>query len=166
MKRWIDLSKFVVIAGLVMVPLACAANMESKIRTGSYVMFDYTLTADGQTMVSSARPETMKLVVGQGSFPPDFEDQLIGLSVGSKKVISLSPNEAFGPIREDRIMRVPKETLPSNVTEGMRLGATGADGGQVSMRVVKILDDTVVLDQNHPLAGRTLVYEVSIRQIN
>lgn len=136
-----------------------AAN---KVKEGSVAVVQYSLTANGQMVTPN---EEMKVVVGNNMYPPAYEKQLIGLKEGDKKVIELDPKEAFGDERQDLLKRVPKDQLPQNMTfsEGQILGGKN---GQRAMRVVKVLPDSVIFDQNHPLAGKKLVYNIQIKSIN
>jgi len=127
------------------------------------------MTADGVPVVPDDNPETMLLVVGGGSFPEKFEKSLVGLNLGDQKTITLSPEEAFGQQDVNLIKRVAKDALPPNLRsaqEGQILRASNPDGTQVVIRIVQVMDDSIVIDQNHPLAGRTLVYNVTVKSIS
>ncbi len=142
---------------------ACAKNTSSKsVSAGSVVTLNYALIANNEALVKDSAPETMKLTVGQGKLPALFEKSLIGLPVGSAKAIILKPEEAYGPVRKELIARVPRTAIPAgDIHEGMILNAGGS-----TAKLVKILDDgTVVLDRNHPLAGKNLLYKVRIISI-
>ncbi|MCG3175495.1 MAG: hypothetical protein MOGMAGMI_00424 [Candidatus Omnitrophica bacterium] len=135
-----------------------------RVASGSSVELHYSFDADGKAVVPAARPETMRVVVGQAAYPPEFERQLIGLKVGDNKRITLRPEQAFGPYRREQVFRVPNAQLPPGIqlSEGMVLGA---QAGQSPMRVIKVLDDSVVVDRNHPLAGKTLDYRIKVSKI-
>ena len=150
-----------IMMGLVLLQAGCGSrNGTSAIRKGSAVLFQYAMEADGTPVVPPSNPEMMQLTVGDGVFPPAFERELLGMTVGAQKNITLRPEQAFGPFRPELVQRVPKTQLPPDLalTEGMLIGGKG----QATMRVAKILDDSVVLDQNHPFAGKTLVYRIQI----
>ncbi|MBP9733670.1 MAG: FKBP-type peptidyl-prolyl cis-trans isomerase [Candidatus Omnitrophica bacterium] len=142
---------------------ACANKNSAKaVAAGSAVTLRYALTADNAVIVPDNKPETLQLTVGGGKLPPMFEKALIGLPVGAAKAIQLKPEEAFGPIRKELIGRVPRASLPAGeLKEGMVLGTGG-----VTARVAKIMEDgTVIIDRNHPLAGRTLLYKVRVTSV-
>ena len=105
----------------------------------------------------------MLLVVGGGKYPKAFERQLIGLKPGAEKNITLKPEEAYGPIHPELVKRISKTDFPSNIkpVEGRVLAGRN---GQV-LRIAKVLDDSVVVDQNHPLAGKTLKYHVMVKEV-
>lgn len=135
-----------------------------QVKDGSVVSASYMLMADGVPVVASSNKEVMQLVVGRNVFPAQFEKELMGLKEGDKKVITLKPNDAFGPSRPELVRRIPKSVLPKNfkANEGDLIGTRS---GQSPMRVVKILDDSIIVDQNHPLAGKTLTYTVQIMDV-
>lgn len=142
---------------------ACAnKNAAKTVAAGSVVTLRYALMADNAAIVPDDKPETLQLTVGGGKLPPMFEKALIGLPVGAAKAVQLKPEEAFGPIRKELIGRVPRTSLPAGeLKEGAVLGTGG-----VTARVAKIMEDgTVVIDRNHPLAGRTLLYKVRVTSI-
>lgn len=163
-KRRIQRLSVVAISAFVFAFFLNMANAEAKdkIQSGSQVIVEYTLEADGKIIT---RNEDMKLVVGDNVYPTAYEKQLIGLKEGDKKIVKLKPEEAFGPERPELLKRIPKGQLPANInfSEGQILGGKN---GQRAMRVVKILDDSVVFDQNHPLAGRNLVYNIRVKSVN
>lgn len=138
-----------------------SAEAADKIKEGSAAMIKYSLEADGATIVPQDSPETMELVVGGNKYPPAFEKQLIGLKKGAKKSIVLKPNEAFGPEKPDLVKRIPKSQLPPDFkpVEG---SLVAGKNGQSVFRIAKILDDSVVIDQNHPFAGKTLKYNIMV----
>lgn len=142
---------------------ACAKQASEKtVTTGSVVTLQYVLTANNTPVILDDAPQIMKLTVGEGKFPTAFEKNLLGLKVGAAKAIVLKPEEAYGPERKELIARVPRSALPKGeIKEGSVLFA-----GTLSLKVVKILDDgSVIVDRNHPLAGKNLIYKVRISSI-
>ncbi len=145
--------------------VACASE-PGAVTKGSRVEVHYSLEADGLTVVPTETPETMNLVIGEGSYPMEYEKALIGMTKGDKKVISLKPKQGYGLIEQSLLMRVKRQDLPADIAEGMVIGSKDPNGRLMSMRVIKILEDgTVVLDKNHPLAGKNLVYRVEIMKV-
>ena len=151
------------LTSLVLWTASSAQAKGGKVETGSYVKIVYSLDADGEPVVPDNNKEEMELIAGNGTFPPAFEKHLIGMKKGDKKVVTLKPEDAYGPYRQESVKRIPNEQLPA----GLQLEEGSLIGGKSSrpMRVVKVLEDSVVLDQNHPLAGKTLVYRVVVKEI-
>jgi FKBP-type peptidyl-prolyl cis-trans isomerase 2 len=142
-----------------------ACSKKNSVRTaapGSFVTVRYALTADNAAVVPDNQPEVLKLRIGDGKFPAKLEQSLIGMPVGAAKAVALKPEEAYGPVRKELVARVPRASLPAgDLKEGMMFG-TGAS----ALRIVKVLEDgTVVVDRNHPLAGKSLFYKVRVAAI-
>lgn len=142
-----------------------APKVNARVQDGSRVKLNYYFEADGKPVVTKDKKEGMEIVIGRRMMPEVFETQLYGLSAGGKKTIALRPDEAFGPYNPALVRRVAKAELPPNfsVKEG---GMIASKSGARPMRVAKVLDDSIVLDQNHPLAGKSLVYHVQIEQVS
>ena len=140
----------------------CAAA--AKVAEGSSVRLGYSLDADGTPIISEGKKAEMTLVVGQGSHPAIFEQQLIGLKKGDTKDIRLTPDQAYGPHRPELLKRIPKDELPPSFPQQEGVMISGKNG-QHPMRVAKILEDSIVLDENHPLAGKTLTYHVRVMDV-
>ncbi len=162
MKNWVG------VAGLLFCSIFTCQMAEAsttRIQNGSSVHLSYTLEADGKTIISEQNKALMDLVVGMNSRPPAFESQLIGLRKGDSKEIRLVPEQAFGPVRPELVKRVPNSELPPSLKlqEGMIMGGKNS---KHQIRVAKVLDDSVVLDENHPFAGKTLVYQVKVDGID
>jgi len=145
----------------------CAPKAVKEVRTGDKVYLQYSLEADGADIVPANEPQNMWLVVGQRTYPPVFEQALVGLKENGVKVISLKPEEAFGPAKPELMVKIPKSTLPADFDfrEGMIVTGRTPDGKPEPARVKKVLDDFVVLDRNHPLAGKNLVYRVRVLKV-
>jgi len=121
---------------------------------------------DGQifdSTVEAGQPLTFQ--VGSGTVLPDFEKALLGLGEGQEKKIKLSADQAYGQIQEHLIQKVPRKGLPENVKEGMMLIAQTDQEKQIPVNVVKVGDDSVTVDLNHPLSGKDLNFEVKVLKI-
>ncbi len=144
-----------------------AAKPALVIQTGSMVAFDYTLTDEtGKVIDSSKGKEPMHYVHGKGEIIPGLEKQLTGMSVGSEKKITVKPEDAYGQINPQAFQEVPKDKLPPEALKvGTVLTARGPNGESIPVRVHEIKEKTVVMDFNHPLAGKTLVFDIKITDI-
>lgn len=138
---------------------------EEKVRVNSEVNFEYSMKVDGRQAIPEASPENLKLTIGRNVFPMEFEKSLIGLAVGDVKVIALEPAQAFGEIDRSLFSRIAAGSLPSDVA--VKEGAIFRTGsGDRTVRIAKVLDDgTVVVDRNHPFAGKKITYKVKILEI-
>ena len=143
------------------------AKDDRVVKDGMSVSFDYTLKdADGKVIETSKGNKPLTYIHGQKSMIPGLEKQLAGMKVGDEKNVRVKPEDAYGPMNAKAFEEVPKEKLPP---EGLKVGATLAaktpDGRVIPMRVHEIKEKTVVMDMNHPMAGKTLVFDVKIVDI-
>ena len=155
----------VVILAVVIVT-GCAA---AQAKNGNTVQVHYTgKLADGTVFDSSAGRDPLEFTIGSGQLIPGFDEAVKGMKVGEKKTVTIPANEAYGPRRDDMIMEVPREKLPSDINPevGMMLESTGKDGGRIIFTIINVSDNnTVTLDANHPLAGKDLTFEIELVKI-
>jgi FKBP-type peptidyl-prolyl cis-trans isomerase SlyD len=144
------------------------ANM--TIEQNSRVVLDYTLRGESDDVIDSSDGvdgEPMVYIHGYGMISPGLEQALVGLKVGDTKELVLSPQEAFGERDEAFTMEVNRAEMPQPdaVAVGDEFVTESETGEQVVMQVVSVSDDKVVVDGNHPLAGLTVRYSVTIREV-
>ena len=137
------------------------------VKEGMLVSFDYTLTeTDGKVIESSKGKQPLKYTHGRREMIPGLEKELTGMKVGGEKHVTVKPEDAYGPMNKNAFQEVAKEKLPPNgLKVGAVLAAKSAEGQVVPMRVHEIKEKTVVMDMNHPMAGKTLVFDVKIVDI-
>jgi len=143
------------------------AKNDNVVKDGMLVSFDYTLKGtDGKVIETSKGREPLKYVHGQRMMIPGLEKELAGMKVGGEKHVTVKPEDAYGQINKNAFQEVPKEKIPVN---GLKVGAILAlkspDGRVMPTRVAEIKDKTVVMDMNHPMAGKTLVFDVKVVDI-
>ncbi len=137
---------------------------EVKVAEGSTVKVDYTLTVDGKVVDSSKGHEPLEFKVGGHQVIPGFEKAVLGMKVGEKKSFTVSPEEGYGPVNPKAFQEIPKKQLPPDITPkaGMTLYAQGKDKRPVPVRIKEVKGDVVVIDFNHPLAGKTLNFNIEV----
>lgn len=151
-----------------MVPLEGADKKDAPVvAEGKLVKVNYTLTVEGEVIDSSAQREPLEVRVGSGHVIPGFEKALMGMKAGEKKSFQVSPEEGYGPQRPEAVQEVPKDRLPADREPevGMKLYTAGEGGQVITATIVEVKKDTVMLDFNHPLAGKTLNFDVEIVEI-
>jgi FKBP-type peptidyl-prolyl cis-trans isomerase SlpA len=139
-----------------------------KIQAGNTVKVNYTgKLEDGSIFDSSLNEgrEPLEVTVGQGQLIKGFEDGLFDMSEGETKTIEIEPSEAYGEINIELINSVPRANVPEGVQEGEMLQGEGPMGA-VNVKVVEVNEETVVLDANHPLAGKKLIFELEVVSIS
>ena len=142
-----------------------------RVQQGDQVILEYdgTLT-DGKAVDSSTDSGPLEFEVGSGNVFPGFEKGILDMAAGETKTITLSPEEAYGLQDEKLLHTVKKDAFGNNVDPkpGMILGMTiEREGGKhkIPALVVDVKGDNVTIDFNHPLAGKTLVYQLTLKAI-
>jgi peptidylprolyl isomerase len=139
-----------------------------QVKSGDKVKVHYhgKLT-NGETFDSSKGREPLEFEVGSGMVIKGFDDGVTGMTVGEKKTVTIPYAEAYGPQNEEMIIDVPKDRFPKDmeIELGMPLGMSDGQGNNYQVIVVEIKDDSVLLDANHPLAGKDLVFDLELVEI-
>jgi FKBP-type peptidyl-prolyl cis-trans isomerase SlpA len=135
-----------------------------KITQNSTVTVNYTGKLEDGTIFDSSLVEgrePLKAKLGEGQLIPGFESGLIDMTIGENKTVEINPTEAYGDYNDELIVEVPKNNVPENVEVGMMLQTFGPMGPSI-VKVLEIKDEVVVLDANHPLAGKKLTFELEV----
>lgn len=135
---------------------------------GDTVHVHYTGTLDDGTVFDSSEGrDPLSFTVGAGQVVPGFDEAIAGMQVGDSKTVRLAPTDAYGERRDDLVLDVPNEQLPDGLVPeiGMELGLRGQDGQTMPVRVAAVGSDAITLDANHPLAGKSLTFDVTLVDI-
>jgi FKBP-type peptidyl-prolyl cis-trans isomerase SlyD len=138
-----------------------------KIEKGRVVRMHYTLKdASGTTIESSGGREPLTYLHGFGHLIPGLEKRLDGSEAGLSMSVTVSPQEAYGEKDPNAVIRAAREDFPEGLTlePGVEVQADTPDG-PLSFTVIAIEGDEAVLDANHPLAGKTLIFEVDVLDV-
>lgn len=132
------------------------------IKSGDLVKVHYEgRFEDGTVFDTSAEREPLEFNAGSDQLIPGFSGAVIGMAAGEKKTVTLPPGEAYGDHRPELVQQVNLDQLPEDVEVGSHLQA--AEGEQRFRVIVKAIEnDMATLDANHPLAGKTLVFDIEI----
>lgn len=139
-----------------------------QIKEKNVVSMHYTLKDDtGSVIDSSDGKDPLTFIFGSGMIIPGLEKAIDGKIVGDKLDVTVSPEEGYGVFDDKRIFTVPRENFApdADIQEGMQVQASDPNGGVFVLVVKKIDGDQITLDGNHPLAGETLHFSVSIEDI-
>ena len=135
------------------------------IKEGSKVKVHYTGKLESNEVFDSSKDrDPLEFTVGEGQMIPGFENGVIGLNSGDKKTINIDVNQAYGEIREDLLNEVSKEKMPEGVTKGQTLQAQ-TPNGPMSVKVHEVKENSVVIDANHPLAGKKLIFDLEVVEV-
>ena len=129
---------------------------------------EYSWTGGGRVVDTTEGRGPFHYVHGQGQLIPGLERELTGLHVGDSKEVAVRPADGYGEIDPAAFVEVPKEQLPKDVapTVGMVLQGVNPDGRNFRAKINEVKDASVVLDLNHPLAGKTLNFQVKVTAIS
>jgi FKBP-type peptidyl-prolyl cis-trans isomerase SlyD len=136
-----------------------------KVEENKVVVFHYTVSEGGERVESSHdRGEPLAFLVAHGGLIPGLEKALMGREAGEKFSVDVGPSEAYGERREDFTQRVPKKYFrdADHLKPGMLTVLSVSGGGQRQVTVLKVGSSVVDVDLNHPLAGKTLTFDVEI----
>jgi FKBP-type peptidyl-prolyl cis-trans isomerase SlyD len=136
-----------------------------KVEENKIVVFHYAVSDGGEKVESSHdRGEPLAFLVGKGGLIPGLEKALTGRESGEKFSVDVAPSEAYGERREDYTQRVPKKYFrdADHLKPGMLTVLSVSGGGQRQVTVQKVGSSVVDVDLNHPLAGKTLTFDVEI----
>ena len=142
----------------------------STISPGKHVVLDYVLSdEEGDVIQRSIEPNVgpLRYVHGYSPILPGLHSGLDGLGLGEKKQIRVPPEEAYGLADDDAIFEVERSELPDpeNVKFGDEIVGEDEEGNEFAMHVIEVHEEHVVVDTNHPLAGFTLVWDVTVTDI-
>ncbi len=132
------------------------------------VSMNYTLKDDNGTVLdSSENRDPLSFIAGKGMIIPGLENALMGKEPGEEVSVTIAPEEAYGEYNEDMSIQVSTDQFQGDekVTVGMQVQAHNKDGSTQILTVKDIEGDQVTLDANHPLAGQTLHFDVSIEDV-
>lgn len=136
------------------------------IPSGSTVRIHYTLTVAGRLVDTSQGGEPLTYVHGRGQIVPGLEEQLQTLDAGDKRRLSIQPDKGYGAVDPNAFVQVPKSSFRD--LEGLEVGIVvrGRKGDQEFVAVVSdVGPEQVTLDLNHPLAGKTLEFDVEVVEV-
>lgn len=129
------------------------------------ISIEYTLkdAQSGEELDSNVGQAPLDYISGMGQIIPGLEKKLADVSEGEKVDVKVDPEDGYGEYKEEAIQVLPKEQFAGiDLVEGMSLYGTSEDQQTVQVMVKNFTDDEVTVDYNHPLAGKTLMFTVSI----
>jgi peptidylprolyl isomerase len=150
-----------------MTPNQKKKSMESA-KTGDKVRVNYTgRSEDGQVFESSVGMVPFTFTIGAGEVVKGFEDAIIGMLPGERKKITIEPEDGFGLYEEDLVLEIPKSGLPTDLIlqVGTDFEMEDDEGNVLPAVVIEILDDSILIDANAPLAGKRVIYDIELLDI-
>ena len=136
--------------------------MNKIVSKGKTAVVNYTGRLDnGQIFDTSEGKNPLKFMVGSNQVIPAFESCILDREIGFKTTIKISAGDAYGHVKQDLFVKVDLDKIPSEAKVGQVLHAV-ADGQEVSVLVKEINSDHVIIDANHPLAGKDLEFDIEV----
>ncbi len=135
------------------------------LKDGTKVQVEYTGTLDDGTMFdTNVGKDALEFTVGEHQVIKGFEDAVQGMKKGEEKTIKISPKEGYGEHHKELLKELPKHLFPESekLQVGARLGLQSKDGQRLVASVAAIGAETITLDLNHPLAGKTLTFKIKL----
>lgn len=142
------------------------------VKKGDKIEVDYTGKFEDGTVFDTSthgnHSHPLAFEAGAKQVIKGFDDAVIGMEVGDEKTITIKSEEGYGEHNPEMIKEFSKEKVPDadKIKEGMTLGIGLPNGQQMPVVVKEVKEDVIMLDMNHPLAGKTLNFEIKIVSIN
>ncbi len=140
------------------------AQEEIVIEKGRSVTIEYVLTLDdGSVASTNVGQDPLTYTQGESEILPALENAMTGMKSGDQKKISLPAEDGYGQISEEAFVAVELAAVPEDARQvgTILVGRDGA-GNERHVRVHEVHDDKIVIDHNHPLAGQTLHFEITV----
>jgi len=137
----------------------------TAVKTGDTVHIHYTGTlSDGTVFDSSTGRDPLAFEVGSGQIIPGLDQAMPGMSVGDRKVVEVPAADAYGPANPQAVQAVPRGDIPAEIPldVGTQLQMQTPQGQVVPVTVAEVTEESVVLDANHPLAGKDLNFDIEL----
>jgi FKBP-type peptidyl-prolyl cis-trans isomerase 2 len=159
---------FMGLLGLTLLITPLAHGEDEMIEKGKKVQIDYTLTVEGDVVDTSKGKQPLEYTHGEGMLIPGLENELVGMKPGEAKEVTVAAQDGYGEVVKDAFREVPRSQFPAEITpeEGLRLSMQSPEGQQIPVTIAEVKDDAIVLDFNHPLAGKELHFDVSVVDVD
>ena len=170
MKKKVILS----VSGVVLVGVVAVLSIlffrgreQGRIKEGSVVRLEYALSDEKGALIESNKgKEPLSYTQGRGQIIPGLEKALSGMRVNEQKSVRVKPEDGYGAVDPKAFQEIPRAEIPADALKvGNTLLAKDHQGQMFPVRVHEVKDKTVVLDFNHPLAGKTLSFAVKILEV-
>ena len=165
--RWYKLIVFTILVSLFGVSIQ---NIEAAVaKKGDKVTLEYTGMLDNGTVfdASSNHDKPLQFEVGGGRVIPGFDKAVTGMKLGEEKKFTISPAKAYGKPNPKLIKKVSRKEIPQDRKPevGMRLVMGTPEGRQMQALITEVTPEYIILDLNHPLAGKALTFNIKVIKI-
>ena len=139
-----------------------------QVKKGDTIQVHYHGTlADGSIFDSSTGRDPLAFEVGGGMVIEGFDNGVLGMAVGDKRTVEIPAEQAYGPKNDDMVMEFPIDRFPTDMVPevGQQLNMSNTQGEEFPVVIVEVADEFVLLDANHPLAGKDLIFDLELVSI-
>jgi FKBP-type peptidyl-prolyl cis-trans isomerase 2 len=140
----------------------------AQVQNGDHISINYQGSLeDGTVFDSSDGREPLEFTVGEHQVIPGVEEAVKGMDVGETKTVTVSSEQAYGPHMDQLVQTIERSRIPEHVTPevGKQLMVRDDQGRTLTLQITDVSDETVTLDANHPLAGKTLTFTIKVVDI-
>lgn len=141
-----------------------------KVEKGSKISLDYEGRLESGEVFDSSKhgdhSHPLEFEAGSGAVIKGFDDAVMGMAIGEEKEFSIKPHEAYGEYNEALKQEVPRKAIPieQELKAGMVLMMQTPQGA-MPLKISEVKEDSLVIDLNHPLAGKTLIFRIKLLEI-
>lgn len=138
-------------------------------KKGDAVKVHYTgKLEDGSVFDSSISREPLGFTLGDGNMIKGFDLAVEGMIIGDKKTVTIPSEEAYGPRKDDMMIDVPRSQVPADITPevGLDLMLQGGNGQPMPVKITHVDEEKIILDANHQLAGKDLIFDIELVKID
>lgn len=134
------------------------------VENGKKVTFHYTLTVDEKVIQTSEGQQPMSYTHGSGQIIPGLASEIEGMNEGEEKRVMVSAQDGYGEVSPDAFKEFPKSSLPEGMVpkKDLMLQLNTPDGQKVPARISEVKEDSIIMDLNHPLAGKDLQFDIKV----
>src|SRR3989338_73317 len=140
------------------------------VKKGDKAKIEYTGKLDDGSVFDSSEKHNapLEFEVGAGMVIPGFDKAVVGMNVGDEKEFRIPSAEAYGDQKEELMKTVPKAQIPDGdkIKTGSVIVVQAPNGARIPLKVVKVTDDTVTIDFNHPMAGKALNFKIKVLSVS
>ncbi|MEW6418117.1 MAG: peptidylprolyl isomerase [Nitrospirota bacterium] len=140
----------------------------SGAKDGDTVKVHYTGTLEDGTVFDSSKDRgPLEFTIGKGQLIKGFENAVLGMSIGETKTVTVPSNEAYGPRKNELVLKFNKTDFPPDLdpVEGLVLNLKNPDGRSLVAQITEVSGDSVTLDANHPMAGKDLTFKIDLIEV-
>jgi FKBP-type peptidyl-prolyl cis-trans isomerase 2 len=137
------------------------------VENGKRVTFHFTLTVDEKVIQTSEGQQPMSYTHGSGQIITGLASEIEGMNEGEEKNVTVSAENAYGKVNPDAFKEVPRSSLPDELIpqKEMVLQISTPDGQTLPVRISEVMEESIIIDMNHPLAGKDLQFDIKVVSI-